>query len=79
MWFNSFVQISVQLAADGTKIENGRVGVRWGLAGGDLMGGYPRRLRGSGVLTAAKLTLIQVSRKEQHLHSATVLDKFLCM
>ena len=34
----SFAQISVQLAADGTKRKSGGVGVRWGLAGRILNG-----------------------------------------
>jgi len=35
----SFEQISMQLAGDGTKPKSGGVGVRWGLAGRILNGG----------------------------------------
>jgi hypothetical protein len=37
-FLGSFVHIRVQLVADGTKIEIGGVGVRWGLAGENFMG-----------------------------------------
>jgi hypothetical protein len=35
----SFEQNSMQLASDGTKPKKRGVGVRWGLAGGILLGG----------------------------------------
>ncbi len=59
----------MQLAADGTKIENGRVGVRWGLSDGNLRG--RGSLRNAGYRTIERLSVENVSQSLRLVDSSS--------